>query len=55
MKISIKNILSIILLALVFWVSFTTGFQAASCDKLTQTELFERIPNSFVLKFVSCQ
>lgn len=48
----INNVLfNWVLPALLGWVLLTTTIQAFKNDNLTNTQLFKRIPNSFILDF----
>ena len=49
------RILSRLLIFVMLWISVTTLIQAYKCTKLTQTELFYRIPDSIILDFEVCE
>ena len=36
------------------WAAFTSIIQSFMCARLTQTEVFMRIPKSFVMDFINC-
>lgn len=36
------------------WTAFTSIIQSFMCARLTQTEVFMRIPKSFLLDFINC-
>ena len=37
------------------WLSLTTTIQAFKCPSMTQTELFLKIPKSFIFDWVECE
>lgn len=41
----------ILILLIVLWISVTTSIQRFKNPQLTETELFLKIPDSFLLKF----
>lgn len=43
-----------ILIVVSAWMAITVTIQAFKCEKLTRTELFLRIPNSFVCDWIEC-
>ncbi len=47
----IKILLLYLILLLNIWIGGCCTIQAILCPDLTQTELFLRIPNSFILDF----
>lgn len=49
--IKILRILGIIIL---LWISITNIIQSFKCDSMTSTQLFKRLPQSFVLNFKTC-
>lgn len=54
MKNRAKNVLILLLAALVMWVAITTIIQRAACKSMSETELFLRIPKSFLCNFKVC-
>ena len=50
-----KKIIKSILVLLFIWMAITTIIQRFKCQKLTETELFIRIPNSFILDWNECK
>lgn len=46
--------LNIIFISLIFWIAVTTTIQRFKCGKLTETELFKLIPNSFICDWKYC-
>lgn len=49
------NLLYGLIFAIVLWASCTSIIQRIQCPKMTETELFFRIPKSFVLNFHICK
>lgn len=50
-QIEIKFVINIIIAMIILWTASTTIIQAFKNPSLTQTELFLKIPKSFVLNF----
>lgn len=50
-----KTLIQGILIGCLIWVSITCLIQRFFCDKLTETELFKRIPQSSQLDFIHCK
>jgi hypothetical protein len=48
------KIVYIIAIIVLLWISISTSIQRFKCVKLTQTELFLMIPDSFVCNFKNC-
>jgi len=44
----------IIAMVILSWISITISIQRFKCVKLTQTELFLMIPDTFVCNFKNC-
>lgn len=42
------------LIAAFIWVATTSMIQSFTCTRLTQSEVFMRIPQSFLLDFITC-
>ena len=42
------------LVAVFMWVAISSTIQRFKCTKLTETEIFIRIPKSFVCDWVNC-
>lgn len=42
------------LVAVFMWVAISSAIQRFKCAKLTETEIFIRIPNSFVCDWANC-
>ena len=53
-KDNISNALYFLLVAVFLWVSISNIIQFFKCPKMTQTELFLHIPNSFVCDWQHC-
>lgn len=53
-KENIRNALYFLLFAVFLWVGISNVIQAFKCPKMTQTELFLRIPKSFVCDWDNC-
>ena len=49
------QILYVIFIFAGLWANISTLIQAFKCPKMTQTELFNRIPKSFVGNFKTCE
>lgn len=49
-----KLIFGILLMILGIWIGITSGIQRFKCDTLTETQLFKKIPENFILKFQQC-
>lgn len=47
----INDIIKAIIVIILVWCSLTCTIQAFKNPKLTKTQIFENIPNSFVLDF----
>lgn len=47
----ISNTITVLIVAVSLWTAITCFIQAFENPSLTQTQLFENIPNSFVLDF----
>ena len=54
MKRLLKFITNILFIS-ALWCAITCGIQAFKCPSLTETQLFLKIPNSFILDFVECE
>ena len=54
-KLKARAIYLIIMIPLFSWVSISTVIQMVKCPKMTQTELFMHIPNSFVCEWKQCK
>lgn len=50
----IRLAINIILISALVWISISTMVQAFLCPKMSQTELFLRIPKSFVCNWDNC-
>ncbi len=50
----ITNILYIIFVSFWIWMSITSTIQGFKCDSMTRTQLFKRIPQSFVCNWIEC-
>ena len=48
------DFLLIVLIIATVWGSVSTAVQAVKCPHLTQTELFLKIPNSFICNWENC-
>lgn len=44
----IKILLNIFCIIFMLWIAISNGIQAFKCPELTQTQLFLRIPQSFI-------
>ncbi len=51
---NIKNFIILFIFISVIWLITTVTMQRFKCSKLTETELFISIPNSFILDFKTC-
>ena len=45
---------AIIYLIIAFWLGATSFMQRIRCPRMTGTEIFLNIPNSFILDFKNC-
>jgi hypothetical protein len=54
MKQIIENVLYALLLLAILWVVLSTTIQRFKCPKMTETELFLRIPKSIIGNWESC-
>ena len=54
-KKNIDNFVYVMLIAVFMWVAISSTIQRFKCAELTETELFIRIPNSFVCDWVNCK
>jgi hypothetical protein len=50
----LKLILAILFISLCLWASITCTIQRFKCDTMTETQLFKRIPQSFVCNWIKC-
>lgn len=48
------HLLYTLLTAVLLWVAISTMIQALKCPELSQTELFLRIPKSFICAWEHC-
>lgn len=48
------HLLYTLLVAVLLWVAISTMIQAFKCPELSQTELFLRIPKSFICAWEHC-
>lgn len=51
----IKEIIAFIVIAINLWIACSGIIQAFKCTKMTQTELFLNIPNSFICDWKECK
>lgn len=49
-----KTIIFILLFCAVVWLAVSNGIQAIECPHMTQTELFLRLPQSFIGEWRYC-
>ena len=54
MKNKIVKLVYVLLIIISLWLSTTNIIQAIKCPKMTYTELFLNIPNSFMLNWSEC-
>lgn len=54
LKEKLINIGKGILYFIIFWVALTTIIQRFKCPELSETELFIRIPNSYIWDWYDC-
>lgn len=50
----IINIIYLTMVVVFFWASVSTTIQSIKCPKITQTELFLHIPQSFICNWQQC-
>ncbi|MEY3501220.1 MAG: hypothetical protein RL308_2893 [Bacteroidota bacterium] len=50
-----KEIIAFIVIAINLWIACSGIIQAFKCPKMTQTELFLNIPNSFICNWKNCK
>ena len=53
--IAMKKKVKILLYTILVWVAITSIIQRFKCSSLTETELFKRIPDSFILNWQTCE
>lgn len=46
--------ITIAIMVIAIWIGITSGIQRFMCDSLTETQLFKKIPENFILKFQHC-
>jgi len=51
----IESFISILVIVVILNIAITSIIQAFKCSKMTQTELFIHIPESFVYNWVNCK
>lgn len=54
-KENIKDALYIPVIIILLWIAVTNTIQAFKCPKMTRTELFLTIPNSFMCDWQDCE
>ena len=55
MKKVVKTLLYYIMVVIIMWIAISSLVQAAKCPSMSQTELFLRIPQSFVGDWQNCE
>lgn len=50
-----KEIIAFIIVGIALWIACSGIIQAFKCSKMTQTELFLNIPNSFICNWKNCK
>jgi len=50
----LKLTLAIIFIILCLWISITSTIQRFKCDTMTETQVFKRIPQSFICNWIEC-
>lgn len=54
MKKRILDVLRVMFVLSIIWIAISTGIQRFKCDALTETQLFKRIPSSFIGNWKKC-
>lgn len=50
-----KSVIEIMFIIILLWIGITSTIQRFKCDKLTDTQIFKKIPNSFILEWEECK
>lgn len=54
MKLRFRNYLITLFTVFAMWIAITSMIQRFNCIKMTETEIFIHIPQSFIFNFKNC-